>query len=298
MEFIKIVKSQTDKTLKYIMRTDDKLIIEFSYINKDDGKDIICVPCQTMCAVGCKFCHTSDFIGKIRVRNLTAEEITEGVDYIYNDLNLIQYKRVLLISYMGCGEPILNVDNVIGSMVRIQADYCQKVPLARFAVATSIPAFDFKKFFDFTQEVWKQELPVKLHLSLHYTVDMIRDEWMPKALNIMPSLAAVDFYNKMTNNAVEIHYALIEGVNDTEQDAILLANFLKDKNMNVKFLFYNEKPTLDVHASNKSKLNIFRKYLDRYGIEHEYYIPPGLDIGASCGQFLMDYYLEQGENNE
>ena len=77
-----------------------------------------------------------------------------------------------------------------------------------------------------------------------------------------------------------------------EQDAILLSNFLKDKNMNVKFLFYNEKESIDYHASNKEKISIFRKYLDKYSIVHEYYIPPGIDIGSSCGMFLMDTYLE------
>jgi 23S rRNA (adenine2503-C2)-methyltransferase len=115
---------------------------------------------------------------------------------------------------------------------------------------------------------------------------------MPSALPIIPSLSALDFYKKLTGNSVEIHYALIDGVNDTEQDAILLSNFLKDKDIPVKFLFYNEKPTIEYHASSKEKLSIFKRYFDRYGIQHEYYIPPGLDVGASCGQFLMDYYIK------
>ena len=68
------------------------------------------------------------------------------------------------------------------------------------------------------------------------------------------------------------------------------------KMINVKFLFFNEKESLDYHASNKDKLKVFKKYFDSYNIPHEYYIPPGLSIGASCGQFLMDYYVEnQGE---
>jgi len=99
MEFVEIVKSQRDATLKYIFRTEDSLIVEFSYINKDDGKDIICAPCQTMCAMGCKFCHTTDYIGKIKIRNLSSEEIFKGVNFIYNNLDLGE--RVLLVSYMG-----------------------------------------------------------------------------------------------------------------------------------------------------------------------------------------------------
>ena len=92
--------------------------------------------------------------------------------------------------------------------------------------------------------------------------------------------------------SLKIHYTLIEGVNDTEQDAILLSEFLKDRDIPVKFLFYNEKPTIEFHASSKEKLSVFKRYFYKYGIYHEYYVPPGLDVGASCGQFLMDYYLK------
>ena len=115
---------------------------------------------------------------------------------------------------------------------------------------------------------------------------------MPNSLSILPSLVALEYYKKITNNSVEIHYTLIDGVNDTEQDAIRLGEFLKYRGIPVKFLFYNEKPTIEFHASSKKKLNLFKKILGKYNIGYEYYIPPGLDVGASCGQFLMEYYLK------
>jgi 23S rRNA (adenine2503-C2)-methyltransferase len=293
MQFIKTVKSKRDNTIKYIFKTEDKLILEFSYLNKDDGKDIICLPSQTMCNVGCKFCHTTEYIGKIKCRNLLYSEIIESTDYILNDLNVFKNNRTLLLSFMGCGEPILNVDNLIYSMNYMKKTYEENgIPYVRFAIATSIPKYKAEEFFKLTFQIQENNLPVKIHLSLHYTIDIIRKDWMKNSLDIIPSLSAVDFYKKLTGNAVEIHYTLIDGVNDTEQDAILLSSFLKDKNINVKFLFYNEKDSIDYHASNREKVSIFRKYLDKYNITHEYYIPVGLDIGASCGQFLMDYYIE------
>ena len=146
--------------------------------------------------------------------------------------------------------------------------------------------------FKLTDEIYRNNLLVKIHLSLHYTIDLMRKEWMPESLNIIPSLVALEYYKKLTNNSAEIHYTLIDGINDTEQDAILLNEFLKTRDIPVKFLFYNEKPTLDFHASSKDKLKIFKKYFDKNGIQSEYYIPPGLDVGASCGQFLIDYYLK------
>ena len=259
MKFIDIIKSKHDATLKYIFKTTQNLIVEFSYINKDDGKDIICLPSQTMCNLACKFCHTTDYIGKIKNVNLEKEEILYGVNYIIDNLNLKHNNRVLLISFMGCGEPILNVDNVIQSMTELKKLEESGISYVRFAIATSLPKYKWLNFYKLVDGIKTNDLPVKIHLSLHYTMDILRNEWMPASLDIMSSLAAIDFYRKITKNPVEIHYTLIDGVNDTEQDAILLSTFLKDKDINVKFLFYNEKPSIDFHASSKEKLKIFKK---------------------------------------
>ena len=292
MKFIDIIKSKNDATLKYIFKTTQNLIVEFSYINKDDGKDIICLPSQTMCNLACKFCHTTDYIGKIKNVNLEKEEILYGVNYIIDNLNLKHNNRVLLISFMGCGEPILNVDNVIQSMTELKKLEESGISYVRFAIATSLPKYKWLNFYKLVDGINNNNLPVKIHLSLHYTMDILRNEWMPASLDIMSSLAAIDFYRKITKNPVEIHYTLIDGVNDTEQDAILLSTFLKDKDINVKFLFYNEKPSIDFHASSKEKLKIFKRYFDKYSIAHEYYVPPGQDVGSSCGAFLMDTYTK------
>jgi 23S rRNA (adenine2503-C2)-methyltransferase len=294
MKYIDKIASKTDNALKYIFKTEDNKIIEFTYINKDDGKDIICTPSQTMCNLGCKFCHTTEYIGKIKCRNLNTFELYHPLEYIVKDLNLSENQRTLLISVMGCGEPVFNVDYIIEMMVDFKktAESDWNIPFVRYAIATSIPKSKWEEFFHLTSKIKEHNLPVKLHLSLHYTFDLIRKEWMPASLYIIPSISAVDFYKKITGNAVEIHYTLIEGVNDTEQDAILLSSFLKGKDINVKFLHYNEKESMNYHASNKDKLKIFRKHLDVNNISHEYYTPPASDIGSSCGAFLLETYLK------
>jgi len=263
-----------------------------AYIDKNDGKDIICIPSQTSCKMKCKFCHITDVTDQLVNKNLSSQDLSWGINYIFNDLKIYNNNKVLLISFMGCGEPLLNNKNVIDTMIGLTDIYSNKVPFIRFAIATSIPEFAWINFFNLTKEIKDNKLPVKIHLSLHYTIDMLRKEWMSNSLDIIPSLTALEYYKKYTGNSVEIHYALIEGVNDTEQDAILLSEYLKNKDLPVKFLFYNERSSINYHASAKDKLNIFKRYFDKYGIQHEYYIPPGLDVGASCGQFLIDYYLK------
>ena len=294
MKLVEIVKSKLDNTLKYIFKSEDDLIFEFSYIDKNDGKDIMCLPSQSMCNLACKFCHTTDYIGKIHVRNITRFEIYEGVKYIIDDLNLVENQRTLLISFMGCGEPIINWDEITLVMKRLKRLEEEGMKYVRFAIATSIPSKNWINFYNMTWAIKEFELPVKLHLSLHYTTEHIRRKWMPSSLDIMSSLSCVDFYRKVTGNPVEIHYTLIDGVNDTEQDAMLLRVLLRDKMFNVKFLYFNEKPTLEYHASKVEKMKMFDKYLSKYNIDTEYYVPPGLDVGASCGQFLMGHY----ENNK
>ena len=296
MRLVDKIFSKTDTAVKFVFKCEDNLIIEITYINKNDGKDILCIPCQTMCNLGCKFCHTTDYIGKVKTRNLTSTELIDSFWMIINDeeLGLQKNQRTLLISMMGCGEPLYNVDHLIDMMTYIKTigERDLGIPYIRFAIATSLPKAKWENFFRLTQLILDKKLPVKIHLSLHYTFDLIRKEWMPASLDIIPSIAAVDFYRKITGNAVEIHYTLIDGVNDTEQDAILLSTFFKGKDINIKFLFFNEKESLNYHASNKEKIKIFRKHLDMNSIPHEYYLPPAMDIGGSCGQFLMETYLK------
>ena len=290
MKLLKKIKSRQDNTIKYIFQINTGQIIELSYINKNDGKDIICVPSQTGCNLGCKFCHITNINDKLLTRNIEYADLFDSVEYVREDLNLNQYNRMLLISFMGCGEPILNYENIIAYMITLTCELKDKV---RFGVATSIPKTNWINFYKFTNLIQKNNLNVKMHLSLHYTKDEDREKWMPAALPIKESINALHFYQLVTGNKTEVHYALIDGVNDNNIDAKCLAHLLKEKNIPVKFLFYNENPDIDFHKASLDKIHdSFKLYMEAFNIEWEYYTPPGLDVGASCGQFHTDYYLK------
>jgi len=280
MKLLDKIYSKLDKTIKYVFQLWDGLISEVSYIDKDDGKDIICVSTHTACKLACKFCYMTDCIGKITMRYISAEEICEQIEYIRNDLGLKE--KILLISYMGCGEPLLNPE-LVGSMLRIKSKLH-----SRFGLATLIPSWGWDKFFELTKNVKLYQLPLKVHLSLHFIDDVVRKEWMPSALEVKVSIAALEFYKGITGNSVEIHYALIDGVNDSKETARSLSDLLWDRDIPVKLLKYNERPAAGCKASDNVKM--FMHILQSEGIQTEYYEPPGVSIGASCGQFLMDYY--------
>jgi adenine C2-methylase RlmN of 23S rRNA A2503 and tRNA A37 len=99
--FNKKVASVEDATIKYIFDVDGQMV-EFSYIDNGTDKDIICVPCQTMCNMKCTFCHLTDHIGKIPTKDMDYKDIADGIESIIGDLSL--GSRTILISYMGCGD--------------------------------------------------------------------------------------------------------------------------------------------------------------------------------------------------
>lgn len=282
MELKNKVQSTVDKTIKYIFQLNNQ-IVEFSYIDNNSGKDIICVPCQTMCNMSCKFCHLTDHIGKISLKDMTADEIIEGTKYIIEDLKLGD--RTMLISYMGCGEPLDNIVGVINSMVLLSKEY--GVDRIRFGLATMLPKKRWVEFFQLVERANYNGLNLKIHLSLHFVDDTQRKEWMPAALNIDASLSALKFYHEITGNPIEVHYTIMDGVNDSKSDIVTLAQLIP-KYCTIKFMRYSEKDTLDTKATSVSLIKTHMDYLSSCENKVEYYEPPGIDIGSSCGQFLLD----------
>jgi len=280
-EIRKVIHSKLDNTIKYVYRSQGQ-IIEFSYIDKKDSKDIICASTQTSCRLGCKFCFLSDY--DLAVRNLSPEEIVGPISEIVDGLP--SRNDVLLISFMGCGEPLLNLDNVIESAKQIIERYSGIYKVVRFAVATLIP--HPKLMEKFIRLVHEEKVPMKLHLSLHSPDDERRKVIMPSAYPVRESISFVEEFMRKTGGSSEVHYALMDGVNDRDEDLGALISLLEGRNIPVKFLIYNKKPSVDFTPSKRVKT--FRTYLEHFDIKTEFYVPPGGDIGSSCGQFLMEDY--------
>ena len=287
-ELFQKIKSRVDNTVKFVFLSEGQ-IIEFSYIDKNDGKDIICVPTQTGCLMGCKFCFLSDY--DLAVRNLDAAEISSGVNYVITDLGLLERRqpnRVLLVSYMGCGEPLCNLRGVIESCVQIRSRYSGVYGVVRFAIASLIP--NLKAMDELIGRVSDNQLLFKFHLSLHSPDEEVRKDIAPAARDIKESVALVERFIRQTGTSAEVHYTLMDGINDREEDLRGLIQLLKGRGIPIKFLLYNEKPSVDFKRSEQ--VQRFRSELEKEGIATEDYHPPGWDIGSSCGQFLMEYYAK------
>ena len=286
MELKEKINSKINKTIKYVFNLDDGLIIEVTYIDNGSDKDIICVASQTMCAMSCSFCHLTDHVGKIKLRNVDASEINQTVDMIYKDLSLADKNRRLHISYMGCGESLANAKEVERSMLWIKNEFAN----VTFGLATILPKKHWLDLFKLAHFVKKNDIKLKVHLSLHYTDDETRFKFMPSALDINSSIAALEFYKGITGNDVEVHYTMIKGENDTIQNEVKLGILLFKRNISVKFLRFNSKKSNDNEKSEMGTITKFRESLRTSGIISQYYESPGHDIAASCGEFLLDEY--------
>ena len=274
-------QSKQDSTRKYIFDLRGQEV-EFSYINKGDGKDIIVCPCQTSCKMGCTFCFLTGM--NLPVVNLTYANIVAGVEIVIREAELPQ-SDTLLVSFMGSGEPLLNYKHIINACQELrfmQAD--GPYDYVRFAVATMIPSSPLMR--EFTKAA--KNLPIKLHLSLHSPFDTIRKKMMPNAVNVVPSLELLNEYSSITKNPTEIHYTLIDGFNDLEQDHKALVSLFAQTDFAVKpvikFLDFKSRPDSDIKGSER--VLEFMANLEHDGIQTEFYMPPGPDIGSSCGQFV------------
>jgi len=275
--------SKIDSTQKYVFQLQGQEV-EFSYINKNDGKDIIVCPSQTSCKLGCTFCFLTGM--DLPVINLSVEDICQGVNTVIQEAGLPKEPE-LLLSFMGSGEPLLNYKNVLKACWNLSGipgrpgRKLGKYKSVRYAVATMLPICSQLAMREFTRQT--KLLPLKLHLSLHSPFDEIRKKLMPKAADVRDSVEALRFYKAYTQNPIEIHYTLIAGYNDRDEDLAALIELL-DSDTPIKFLDFKSK--LEDELCESKRVKWFRKGLEKASVPTEFYAPPGADIGSSCGQFI------------
>lgn len=287
------IESKIDNTIKYVFditekngTNHDNVTVEASYIDKGDGKDIICVSCQTGCNLGCEFCHLTGSGKEVHTFN---KDTTVGlVDYIIKDLNLsvTASEKTLLVSYMGIGEPMRCIDEVILSATEIRSKYENKYNVVRFGMSTALSTEWLVT--KLTRSVVENSLDMKLHFSLHSCDGAVRKTLIPShSMTVLDTLNLLSKYKRESGNNVEIHYTLINNVNDRWNDWRSLGVLLAGREFSIKFLQFNIKEGSELKPAKPERAEFFMQTMKEYGIEAEVYTAPGADVGASCGQFSV-----------
>ena len=267
-----------DDTVKYLFRLNDGELIE-SVVMKYKYGYTICVSSQVGCKMGCRFC-ASGIAGF--VRNLTPSEILSQIYKAQKDLDI----RISHIVMMGVGEPLDNYDNVI-KFLRLVSDEngfnigMRYISLSTCGVVTGI------------YKLMEEKLQLTLSISLHAPDDETRSKTMPvnDRWNIDELLKACKDYIKATNRRISFEYAMISGVNDSDECARKLGMKLKGMLCHVNLIPVNSVKERSYTKSSKERMESFIKILGKYGINATVRRTLGSDINASCGQ------LRRGENS-
>lgn len=269
---LKIVKVEEDvDTKKFLFELNDHEKIEAALMMHSYGLSL-CISSQVGCNMGCKFCES----GRLKkIRNLTTGEMILQVLMISDYLK----QRIDSVVIMGIGEPFDNFENITNFIKLINDPKSLGLGARHITVSTCgiVP-----KIYEFAD----LNIQANLAISLHAPSDEIRKKIMPiaSAYDLDTLINAIKDYTKKTKRRVTIEYVMLDGINDTKEDAIKLAKLLEDMNIYVNLIGYNETSNIGFKGSSKTKIDEFYQVLKECKIDVTVRRSFGKNISAACGQ--------------
>lgn len=273
-----------NKSAKALIKLEDGQNVETVLMRHAGGRNTVCVSSQIGCPLGCTFCATGKLGFK---RDLKYYEIVEQVLFWarYLKFENLKFKiensnisqGVTNVVFMGMGEPFLNYDNVMGAIKVLNDKDGFNLGIRKFSISTAGITEGIRKLAE-------EELAINLAISLHAPDDTLRQKLMPigKKYIIKDILDAVDYYIEKTHRRVMFEYIMIDGVNDSENEAKELVKLLRGKLCFVNLIPYNE--TDMFKGSPDSRIAKFKNILMEKGIQAIQRYRFGADIDAACGQ--------------
>ena len=256
----------SDGTLKTLFHTTDGRAVEAVLMRYRDGRRSICVSSQSGCPLTCTFCAT----GTMKFgRNLTAAEILDQV------LHFRRIEPVDHLVFMGMGEPLMNLDNVLAAARRLPD---VGITHRRTGISTVgwVPGIE---------RLTETDMPIRLALSLHAPEDTLRSQIMPvnERYPLARVLAACAAHYERKRRQIFIEYVMLAGVNDGYAQALELAELLDPAIYKVNLIPYN--PTDSIYdGSSRNAIDAFRAVLEEHGLRATVRLTRGRDIDAACGQ--------------
>ena len=256
-----------DGTVKYLFPAGEGRYVEAVYIPEAE-RATLCVSSQVGCKMNCLFCAT----GKQGfTANLTPAQI---LNQIYS---LPERDTLTNVVFMGMGEPMDNLDNVLRALEILTADYGYAWSPKRITVSTVGLRKGLRRFID--------ESDCHLAISLHTPVPEQRAELMPaeRAYSITDMVNLLHDYDFSHQRRLSFEYIMFKGVNDTLQYAEALVRLLRGLDCRVNLIRFHAIPGVDLEGSNMDRMIAFRDYLTQHGIFSTIRASRGEDIFAACG---------------
>lgn len=275
-----IIQRSEDGCVKFAFELEDGRMIESVLIPEPD-RNTLCISSQVGCAMNCSFCLTAT-MGF--TRNLLPSEIVNQVcavgDFLRNEpkSKLIGPDRVTNLVFMGMGEPLNNLENLIKSISILTEQRGLDMTNRRITVST---CGIVSKMLELGEQT-----DVNLAISLHAVADKTRDLLMPvnNRYPINELLQACRDYPMAKRKRIMFEYILLQGINDSDEDAYELARMLKDIPCKINLLPYNESPGLPYKSPSRNRVYAFQKIVRDKGYSVFIRTSRGDDISAACGQ--------------
>ncbi len=255
-----------DGTVKTLFRTHDGHPVEAVLMRYRDGRRTLCLSSQSGCPLTCTFCATGTMAFG---RNLTASEILDQA------LHFRRMEPVNHAVFMGMGEPMLNLDEVLGAARRLPD---VGITHRRTTISTVGWLPGLKRFVDEVEE------PIRLALSIHAADGALRSKLMPvnDRYPLSDVLAECRRYVARRNRRVYVEYVMLGGVNDAPDQARALGKLLGPDDFKVNLIPYN--PTGMFDGSSRDRIAAFKSALDKTRVPSTVRLTRGRDIEAACGQ--------------
>ena len=265
----------SDGTCKWVVQTACGNRVETVYI-PEERRATLCVSSQVGCALACSFCSTAQ---QGFNRNLSVSEII-GQLYLAQQ-RLGSERKITNVVMMGMGEPLLNFDNVVAAMNLMMDDFAYGLSKRRVTLSTSgvVPAMNR------LQAV----ADVSMAVSLHAPTDALRDQLVPinQKYPLKELMAACRDYAKTgPRKHITFEYVMLDGINDSHQDALALVKLLKTVPSKVNLIPFNPFPQSHYRCSKTATILAFRDILHNAGIVTTVRKTRGDDIDAACGQLV------------
>lgn len=275
LEFIKMISSSDQHTQKALFNRVDGYPVE-TVLMQYQNRTSLCISSQSGCAMGCVFCATGQMGYKA---NLSSGEIIEQVLYFARKLKREGQAGLTHIVVMGMGEPFHNFDNTIRAIDQLNDADGFNFGERRFTISTvGIPS-GIRRFS-------KLHRQINLAVSLHAADDELRNSIIPisKKYPLNELMEACREYIESNKRRISFEWTLINGINDSVEQALKLSHLIKGMLCHVNLIPLNPTPGYEGTPSPRQRVYRFKEILDKHNIPCTVRMRRGIDIQAGCGQ--------------
>lgn len=256
-----------DGTIKYLFPVQGDKFVETVYI-PDKDRATLCVSCQVGCKMNCLFCQTGKqgFEGSL-----------SACDILNQIYSLPERDKLTNVVFMGQGEPMDNLDNVLKATSILTADYAYAWSPKRITVSSVGIKNKLKRFLD--------ESECHVAISMHSPIPEQRAQLMPaeKGMPIREVVELLRQYDFTHQRRLSFEYILFAGLNDTMTHAREIVRLLQGLECRINLIRFHQIPSVPLHETDEKKMESFRDYLTNKGIFTTIRASRGQDIFAACG---------------